>query len=103
MLAVNLPKNVENRLFVLSQTIGISQDVLAQNAIHQYLQNLEMIYQQKNHGDNSLKFVNQRTKKHAKSRAGALKNYANPSLIEQEKTAWAMAMIEKHQQTTMDS
>ncbi|WP_315041238.1 hypothetical protein ACGTJS_01545 [Faucicola mancuniensis] len=41
MLSVNLLPSVENRLFAVSQAIGVSQDVLAQNAINQYLENKE--------------------------------------------------------------
>ena len=44
MLAIDVPKSIETRLFVVSQTIGISQDELAQKAIRQYLENLELVY-----------------------------------------------------------
>lgn len=94
MLAIHLPKNIENRLFVVSQTIGISQNELAQQAIAQYLQNLELVYQLKTQNPNT----EISTIKKAKSRAGALAQYANPALIEQEKSAWANAMLDKHGQ-----
>lgn len=98
MLAINLSPKVENRLFMLSQTIGVSQDVLAQKAIDQYLANLELVYQLKNQLPNQMtdQAATHPTAKHAKSRAGALAQYANPDLIAQEKSAWGEAMLDKY-------
>ncbi|BFL70651.1 hypothetical protein SKB0120_17130 [Moraxella osloensis] len=92
MLAIDLPKSIENRLFVVSQTIGISQNELAQKAIRQYLENLELVYQLKEQHTNT--YVH--TIQQVKSRANALSQYANPSLIDQEKLAWAQAILDKY-------
>lgn len=99
MLALELPKNIETRLFVAAQAIGISQDLLAEKAIRQYLENLELVYQLNMTDAN----FDTETIKKVKSRAGALAKYANPSLIETEKSAWANAMLDKHGQLNNDN
>lgn len=92
MLAVTLDYDVENRLNTIAQTTGKTTDFLLNQMISQHLDDLENFYQL----NNSSNLTQKPTLKARVSRAGALAQYANPGLIDKEKSAWGEAMLEKH-------
>lgn len=94
MLAIQLSPDMENQLLTLSKKFNISQDFLINQALEQYLISFDNFVQLINH--KNLSEQSATTKKHTISRAGALARYANPTLIEQQKNAWAEMMREKH-------
>lgn len=73
----------------LIETFPETQKNQTLNTIYQYLMDMKQSFQPE-------KTVMAPTKKADVSMAGFLADYANPSLVEQEKTAWQQAMVDKY-------